>query len=319
MRTLHRSSLRCARSACWRAARTCTTSRARALRGRAPSSRTAAPRARWWPGTVARGQLVEDEHLHRGTRGGSLRGELPLRRSTAPTARARARALRRSICAPCHGRVGRRRRHGRRSAGCSRPPSLHLERLREAPPGYFFDVITNGFGAMFDFADRIDAARSLGDHRLRAALQLSQPRHARRRAERRARASRGGRVSEPCERASSACSARRPRPSAPSPGPLLVAGAVPRPRRSSSRPGSWPSSSGSRCALGSLALVMLHHLTGGAWGLAVRRLLEASLRTLPLLALLFLPICARPARDLYPGRSRACRARRAARGTRRRT
>jgi hypothetical protein len=42
--------------------------------------------------------------------------------------------------------------------------------------------------------------------------------------------------------------------------------------------------------LGSLAIVMLHHMTGGSWGFAVRRLLEAAMRTLPLLALLFLPI-----------------------------
>ncbi len=43
-------------------------------------------------------------------------------------------------------------------------------------------------------------------------------------------------------------------------------------------------------ALGSLALAMLHNMTGGAWGFAVRRLLEASTRTLPWMALLFLPI-----------------------------
>ncbi len=43
-------------------------------------------------------------------------------------------------------------------------------------------------------------------------------------------------------------------------------------------------------ALGSLALVMLQHLTGGAWGLVLRRLLEAAARTLPLLALLFVPL-----------------------------
>ena len=42
--------------------------------------------------------------------------------------------------------------------------------------------------------------------------------------------------------------------------------------------------------LGSLALVMLHHMTGGAWGFAIRRLLEAAMGTLPLLALAFLPI-----------------------------
>ena len=45
-------------------------------------------------------------------------------------------------------------------------------------------------------------------------------------------------------------------------------------------------------ALGSLAISFLHHLTGGRWGAVVRRLLESSTRTLPLLALLFLPILA---------------------------
>lgn len=43
-------------------------------------------------------------------------------------------------------------------------------------------------------------------------------------------------------------------------------------------------------ALGSLAVVMLQYLTGGAWGLVLRRLLESCTRTLPLLALLFVPI-----------------------------
>jgi hypothetical protein len=43
-------------------------------------------------------------------------------------------------------------------------------------------------------------------------------------------------------------------------------------------------------ALGSLPLNMLQHMTGGAWGLSIRRLLEASTRTLPLMAVLFVPI-----------------------------
>ena len=42
--------------------------------------------------------------------------------------------------------------------------------------------------------------------------------------------------------------------------------------------------------LGSLAIVMLHRITGGSWGFAIRRLLESGMRTLPLLALLFVPI-----------------------------
>ena len=43
-------------------------------------------------------------------------------------------------------------------------------------------------------------------------------------------------------------------------------------------------------AVGSLALLMLQHLTGGGWGLVIRRVLEAATRSLPIMAILFLPI-----------------------------
>ena len=43
-------------------------------------------------------------------------------------------------------------------------------------------------------------------------------------------------------------------------------------------------------ALGCLALLMIHHVTGGAWGVAIRRVLESGARTLPMMAILFLPI-----------------------------
>jgi hypothetical protein len=52
-------------------------------------------------------------------------------------------------------------------------------------------------------------------------------------------------------------------------------------------------------ALGSMALCMVHHMSGGAWGLVIRRIFEASSRTLPVLALLFIPI-AFGMHDLYP-------------------
>lgn len=51
-------------------------------------------------------------------------------------------------------------------------------------------------------------------------------------------------------------------------------------------------------ALGSLALLMVHHLSGGAWGVVIRRPLEAATRTMPLMAVLFLPIIA-GMHDLY--------------------
>src|SRR5437762_14025435 len=51
--------------------------------------------------------------------------------------------------------------------------------------------------------------------------------------------------------------------------------------------------------LGSLALLMLQHLTGGAWGLVIRRVLEASTRTLPLMLILFVPVVI-GLRQIYP-------------------
>jgi mono/diheme cytochrome c family protein len=57
-------------------------------------------------------------------------------------------------CSPCHGRLGNglgmivRR-------GLKRPPSYHIDRLRQIPIGYFYDVITNGFGAMADYSAQV--------------------------------------------------------------------------------------------------------------------------------------------------------------------
>jgi hypothetical protein len=52
-------------------------------------------------------------------------------------------------------------------------------------------------------------------------------------------------------------------------------------------------------AVGSLALLMLQHMTGGGWGFVIRRVLESSTRTLPLMALLFVPVIL-GAHSLYP-------------------
>lgn len=57
-------------------------------------------------------------------------------------------------CTPCHARTG----DGNGmivQRGYIRPPSYHTDRLRNAPLGHFFDVITNGFGAMPDYAAQI--------------------------------------------------------------------------------------------------------------------------------------------------------------------
>lgn len=107
------------------------------------------------PGTVARGRLDLDEHLHAGRVDGELAATFPMDVDRALLERGRERYA--IYCTPCHGLVGdgdgmivRR--------GFKRPESLHLERLRQAPPGYFFDVMTRGFGVMYPYADRVSVA-----------------------------------------------------------------------------------------------------------------------------------------------------------------
>lgn len=106
------------------------------------------------PGTVARGRLFEDEHLHLGKVDGKDAETFPLPVTAELLARGRERF---SIhCQPCHGMGG----DGNGmivQRGLKRPPSYHIDRLRQAPPGYLFGVITNGFGVMYDYSDRIRA------------------------------------------------------------------------------------------------------------------------------------------------------------------
>jgi mono/diheme cytochrome c family protein len=122
-------------------------------------------------GTVARGQLHEDELLYTG----KVRGEdatiFPMRVDAAVMARGQQRFT--IYCAPCHGRTGQgdgmivRR-------GYRRPPSIHQDRLRNAPAGHFFDVMTNGFGAMPDYAAQIKAEDRWAIVAYIRALQLSE-------------------------------------------------------------------------------------------------------------------------------------------------
>jgi mono/diheme cytochrome c family protein len=100
-------------------------------------------------GTVARGHLDQDEVLRTGKAGGAPAATLPLPVDGALLARGRERYG--VFCSPCHGLAGRGDgmvvRRGYRQAR-----SFHEDRLRAQPVGYFFDVITNGFGAMPDYA-----------------------------------------------------------------------------------------------------------------------------------------------------------------------
>jgi mono/diheme cytochrome c family protein len=151
------------------------------------------------PGTVARGMLNDDSLFYTGRLEGQTAqgGSQSAQTSGAATGSApvsdrpgqgfadlfpfpvTAEVLDRGetqfniFCSVCHDRVGdgggmivRR--------GYRRPPSFHTPRLRQAPAGYFFDVITNGFGAMPDYAGQIRPADRWAIVAYIRALQLSQ-------------------------------------------------------------------------------------------------------------------------------------------------
>jgi mono/diheme cytochrome c family protein len=121
--------------------------------------------------TVARGTLRQDEHLYAGKVGGRLATTYPMPVNAQLLLRGQERFN--VFCAPCHGRTGRGDgmvvRRGYRA-----PTSFHDQRLRQAPPGYVFDVITNGFGAMPDYAAQVPVADRWAIAAYIKALQLSQ-------------------------------------------------------------------------------------------------------------------------------------------------
>jgi mono/diheme cytochrome c family protein len=131
------------------------------------------------PGTIPRGGLRDDDAYFTGKEAGRLVSEFPAAVYRATYDRdpqqfgkafdeVEPAELRRALmqrgrerfdihCSVCHGRTGEgdgmivRR-------GFRRPPSYHTDRLRQAPAGHFYDVMTNGFGAMASYASRIDVA-----------------------------------------------------------------------------------------------------------------------------------------------------------------
>jgi mono/diheme cytochrome c family protein len=121
--------------------------------------------------TVARGTLREDEHLYAGKRNGELTDMFPMPVTADVMARGRERFN--AFCSPCHGRTGQ----GNGMVvqrGFRAPPSYHDERLRTAPVGYYFDVMTHGFGAMPDYAAQVPVADRWAIAAYIRALQLSQ-------------------------------------------------------------------------------------------------------------------------------------------------
>jgi mono/diheme cytochrome c family protein len=122
-------------------------------------------------GTVARGQLHEDTYFYTGKIGTSPGDYMPFAVNQDVLARGRERFD--IYCSPCHSRLG----DGNGmipQRGFRAPPSYHTERLRKAPLGYFFDVMTNGFGAMPEYASQIPPRDRWAIVAYIRALQLSQ-------------------------------------------------------------------------------------------------------------------------------------------------
>lgn len=123
--------------------------------------------------TVARGHLNEDVLLHTGKDGADDSTVFPFPVTGDVMARGQERFN--VFCSPCHGRTGvgdgmivRR--------GYRRPPPLAEQRLIDAPVGHIFDVVSNGFGAMPDYAEQIPVRDRWAIAAYVRALQLS--RHA---------------------------------------------------------------------------------------------------------------------------------------------
>jgi mono/diheme cytochrome c family protein len=76
-------------------------------------------------------------------------------------------------CTPCHSELGDG--HGMVvQRGFPAPPSYHIDRLRQAPTQHFYDVMTNGYGAMYSFAGRVSPPDRWAIAAYIRALQLSQ-------------------------------------------------------------------------------------------------------------------------------------------------
>ncbi len=122
-------------------------------------------------GTVPRGYLNADDLLYTGKVSGQDSTVLPFAVTQEVLARGQERFN--IFCSPCHDRTGSGNGMVVRR-GYRQPPSFHIDRLRSAPVGHFFDVITNGFGAMPDYKDQVPVRDRWAIIAYVRALQLSE-------------------------------------------------------------------------------------------------------------------------------------------------
>ena len=122
-------------------------------------------------GTIPRGHLRLDEHFYTGKINGALATTFP-RPVTIDVLR-RGRERYDIYCAPCHSKVG----DGLGmivQRGMIQPESFHSQRLVEVEVGHYFDVITNGFGNMYSYEERISPEDRWAITAYIKALQMSQ-------------------------------------------------------------------------------------------------------------------------------------------------
>jgi mono/diheme cytochrome c family protein len=122
-------------------------------------------------GVVARGQLNADTLRYTGVVNGTPAATFPYPVTKEMLERGQERYN--IYCAVCHGATG----YGDGiivQRGFPQPPSYHTDELRNAPPGLFFDVITNGYGVMYSYASRITPDDRWAIVAYIRALQLSQ-------------------------------------------------------------------------------------------------------------------------------------------------
>lgn len=126
-------------------------------------------------GTVARGTLESSvaplPPAGSPTAAGQLATTLPMPLTHELVARGRERFG--IFCTPCHDRTGSGTGMVVRR-GYRQPPSLHIDRLRDAPIGHFYDVMTRGLGAMPDYSQQIPPEDRWAIAAYVKALQLSQ-------------------------------------------------------------------------------------------------------------------------------------------------
>lgn len=133
-----------------------------------PDMRSARPPVE---GTVARGQLHDDTYFYTGKVGKDTGDYMPFPVTKDVLERGQQRFN--IYCSPCHSRLG----DGNGivvQRGFRAPPSYHTDRLRKAPLGYFFEVMTYGYGAMPEYAPQIPARDRWCIVAYIRALQLSQ-------------------------------------------------------------------------------------------------------------------------------------------------